>query len=107
VRWHENGIAIIETDAYGTRYGVVDLERVSADSVDAWIRGTPVAWADRVEPDTTVARLVADAVHEVGPRLAERVGEAAELIPRGPASTRWAGSSPTHSAGRPVHRSPS
>jgi 2',3'-cyclic-nucleotide 2'-phosphodiesterase / 3'-nucleotidase / 5'-nucleotidase len=84
VRWHENGIAIIETDAYGTRYGVVDLERVTTDSVHAWIRGTPTSWADRVAPDTAVARLVADALREVGPRLAERIGEAAELIPRGP-----------------------
>jgi 2',3'-cyclic-nucleotide 2'-phosphodiesterase / 3'-nucleotidase / 5'-nucleotidase len=83
MRWHENGIAIIETDAYGTRYGVVDLERVSSDSVHAWIRGTPTAWADRVQPDTAVERLVADAIAEVGPRLAERIGEAAELIPRG------------------------
>jgi 2',3'-cyclic-nucleotide 2'-phosphodiesterase (5'-nucleotidase family) len=83
VRWHENGIAIIETDAYGVRYGVVDLERVSPDSVHAWIRGTPTVWADRVSPDTAVKRLVAHAVDEVGPRLAERIGEAAELIPRG------------------------
>jgi 2',3'-cyclic-nucleotide 2'-phosphodiesterase / 3'-nucleotidase / 5'-nucleotidase len=83
MRWHENGIAIIETDAYGTRYGVVDLERISVDSVHAWIRGTPTVWADRVQPDTAVERLVADAIEEVGPRLAERIGEAAELIPRG------------------------
>jgi 2',3'-cyclic-nucleotide 2'-phosphodiesterase / 3'-nucleotidase / 5'-nucleotidase len=83
VRWRENGIPLIETDAYGTRYGVVDLQRVGADSVDAWIRGTPTAWADRVEADTAVARVVADALREVGPRLAEPVGEAAELIARG------------------------
>ncbi|HSJ08041.1 MAG TPA: 5'-nucleotidase C-terminal domain-containing protein [Longimicrobiales bacterium] len=83
VRWHENGIAIIEAGSYGTRYGIVDLERVAPDSVDAWIRGTPMAWGDRVEPDTAIARIVAEAVEEVGPRIAERIGEAAELIPRG------------------------
>jgi 2',3'-cyclic-nucleotide 2'-phosphodiesterase / 3'-nucleotidase / 5'-nucleotidase len=83
VRWRENGIAIIETGSWGTRYGVVDLERVSADSVDAWIRGTPAAWTDRVAPDTAIARLVSDAQAEIGPKLAEQVGEAAELIPRG------------------------
>jgi 2',3'-cyclic-nucleotide 2'-phosphodiesterase / 3'-nucleotidase / 5'-nucleotidase len=84
VRWHENGVAIIETGAYGTRYGVVDLERVAADSVDAWIRGTPIAWADRVEPDTAIARLVLEAQGAIGPQIAERIGDAAELIPRGP-----------------------
>jgi 2',3'-cyclic-nucleotide 2'-phosphodiesterase / 3'-nucleotidase / 5'-nucleotidase len=83
VRWHENGIAIIEAGSYGTRYGVVDLERMTADSVSAWIRGTPMAWGDRVEPDTAIARIVAAAVEEVGPRIAELIGEAAELIPRG------------------------
>jgi 5'-nucleotidase len=48
VRWVENGIAIIEAGEWGTRYGVVDLERVSPDSVHVWIRGTPVSWADAV-----------------------------------------------------------
>jgi 2',3'-cyclic-nucleotide 2'-phosphodiesterase / 3'-nucleotidase / 5'-nucleotidase len=83
VRWRENGIAIIETGSYGTRYGVVDLERVSADSTAVWIRGTPVTWADRVEPDTTMQRMVAAVQLEIGPQLRERIGEAAELIRRG------------------------
>jgi 2',3'-cyclic-nucleotide 2'-phosphodiesterase / 3'-nucleotidase / 5'-nucleotidase len=83
MRWRENGIAIIETGSYGTRYGVVDLERVSADSTEVRIRGTPITWADRVPPDTVMANLVAATVVEVGPRLAERIGDAAETIPRG------------------------
>jgi 2',3'-cyclic-nucleotide 2'-phosphodiesterase / 3'-nucleotidase / 5'-nucleotidase len=83
VRWVENGIPIIEAGAWGQRYGVVDLERVSADSVSAWIRGTPVPWADAVPPDSAVAALVAAAVEEVGPRLQQRIGQAAEALERG------------------------
>jgi 2',3'-cyclic-nucleotide 2'-phosphodiesterase / 3'-nucleotidase / 5'-nucleotidase len=83
VRWVENGIPIIETGMWGTRYGVVDLERVSGDSVAAWIRGTPVAWADAVTPDSAVAAMVAAALEEVGPRLLERIGEAAGPLERG------------------------
>jgi 5'-nucleotidase len=77
VRWVENGIPIIETGMWGTRYGVVDLERVSADSVSVRIRGTPVAWADAVPPDTTLQRQVAEVRHEIGPQLVRRIGEAA------------------------------
>ena len=83
VRWTENGIAILEAGMWGTRYGVADLERVSPDSVDVWIRGTPVAWTDAVPPDTAVKRLVAAAIEEVGPRLHEPVAEMAEPIERG------------------------
>jgi 2',3'-cyclic-nucleotide 2'-phosphodiesterase / 3'-nucleotidase / 5'-nucleotidase len=83
VRWHENGVAIIEAGLWGTHYGVVDLERVTADSVDAWIRGTPVAWADRVQPDTTVQRMVAAAVAEVGPQLVQHIADVAEPLERG------------------------
>jgi 2',3'-cyclic-nucleotide 2'-phosphodiesterase / 3'-nucleotidase / 5'-nucleotidase len=84
VRWHENGIAIVEAAMWGTHYGVVDLERVHADSVHAWIRGTPVAWADRVHPDTALQRLIAAAAAEVGPQLVRRIAVAAEPIERGP-----------------------
>jgi 2',3'-cyclic-nucleotide 2'-phosphodiesterase / 3'-nucleotidase / 5'-nucleotidase len=83
VRWHENGIAIVEAGQWGTHYGVVDLERVHADSVHAWIRGTPVAWADRVPPDTALQRLIAEAAAEVGPQLVRRITTAAEPIERG------------------------
>jgi 5'-nucleotidase len=83
VRWHEDGIAIIEAGMWGTHYGVVDLERISADSVDAWIRGTPVAWTDRVPPDTAVEALVAAAAEEVGPQLVRPITVTAEPIERG------------------------
>jgi 2',3'-cyclic-nucleotide 2'-phosphodiesterase / 3'-nucleotidase / 5'-nucleotidase len=83
VRAHVNGVAIIEAGRWGTNYGVVDLERVTPDSVDVWIRGTPVPWTERVAADTTVAALVEAAEAEAGPRLARRISTAAEEIPRG------------------------
>src|SRR5690606_28763654 len=42
VRARVNGVSIIETGSWGRQYGVVDVERVRRDSVDVWIRGTPV-----------------------------------------------------------------
>jgi 2',3'-cyclic-nucleotide 2'-phosphodiesterase / 3'-nucleotidase / 5'-nucleotidase len=84
VRWRENGIAIIEAGSWGTMYGVVDLERVSADSVSVRIRGTPVAWADAVPPDTALQAMVARVRDEVGPQLTRVVGHAAEPLERGP-----------------------
>jgi 2',3'-cyclic-nucleotide 2'-phosphodiesterase / 3'-nucleotidase / 5'-nucleotidase len=83
VRWVENGITVIEAGQWGQRYGVVDLERVSPDSVSVRIRGTPIAWADAVPPDTAVARLVAAAVEEVGPQLHQPIATAAEPLERG------------------------
>jgi 2',3'-cyclic-nucleotide 2'-phosphodiesterase (5'-nucleotidase family) len=83
VRTHVNGVPIIETGAWGRHYGVVDLERISADSVDAWIRGTPVPWTQSVEPDSAIAALIARTETEVGPRLGQVMLEAAEEIERG------------------------
>ena len=83
VRTVENGIPIIETGSYGTRYGIVDLERVSADSVDAWIRGTPTTFADLVTPDSAAAALVARYASAIAPQVERIVGRTAEPIPRG------------------------
>ncbi|HSJ08589.1 MAG TPA: 5'-nucleotidase C-terminal domain-containing protein, partial [Longimicrobiales bacterium] len=83
MRTYVNGIALQESANHGWRYGVADLERVSADSVDVWFRGTPAAWADRVTPDSAVAALVARAVEEVGPQLRRVLGTAAEEMTRG------------------------
>lgn len=84
VRTRANGIPIIQAGSYGTRYGVVDLERVTPDSVAAWIRGTPVAWPDRVEPDTAIAALVERHVLAVGPAVDRVVARLAEPLRRGP-----------------------
>src|SRR5690606_4928898 len=78
-----NGVPIIETGSWARSYGVVDLRRVSADSVDVWIRGTPVPWTDAVPPDSAIAALVARAEAEVGPQLERVIAQAAEEIPRG------------------------
>jgi 2',3'-cyclic-nucleotide 2'-phosphodiesterase/3'-nucleotidase/5'-nucleotidase len=83
VRARAHGVSIIETGSWGRQYGVVDLERVSEDSVDVWIRGTPVPWTDRVPPDSTVAALVARAEADVGPKLTRVIAQTDEEIPRG------------------------
>jgi 5'-nucleotidase len=83
VRTRVNGVPIIETGSWGTRYGVVDLERVSADSVDVWIRGTPVAWADQVHTDASLALMVQRVQAEVGPALNRHIVTTAERIERG------------------------
>jgi 2',3'-cyclic-nucleotide 2'-phosphodiesterase/3'-nucleotidase/5'-nucleotidase len=83
VRASANGVDIIETGSWARNYGVVDLVRISADSVDVWIRGTPVPWTDRVTPDSAVAAIVARAEVEVGPQLHRLIVRTAEEIPRG------------------------
>ncbi|HEX2168111.1 MAG TPA: 5'-nucleotidase C-terminal domain-containing protein [Longimicrobiales bacterium] len=83
VRSREHGVHIIETGSWGRTYGVVDLERVNKDSVDVWIRGTPVPWTDRVAADSVVAAIVARAEADVGPELNRVIVHAAEEIPRG------------------------
>lgn len=83
VRTRVNGIPIVETGAYGTRYGVVDLTRVGPDSVDARIRGTPLAWDDGVTPDSAVAALVARDQKEIGPRVDGVVTMLARPLPKG------------------------
>lgn len=84
VRTRENDIPIIQAGSYGTRYGVVDLERVGDDSVAAWIRGTPVALPDAVEPDSAVAELVERYFREVRPAVERVVTRLAEPLRRGP-----------------------
>jgi 2',3'-cyclic-nucleotide 2'-phosphodiesterase (5'-nucleotidase family) len=64
-----NGIPIVEAGASGSRYAVVDLRRIGPDSVDAWIRGIPVAWADEVDTDNAAAALVQRYLTQIGPAL--------------------------------------
>jgi 2',3'-cyclic-nucleotide 2'-phosphodiesterase/3'-nucleotidase/5'-nucleotidase len=83
VQTRVNGIPIVEAGSYGTRYAVVDLERSASDSVRAWIRGIPVAYTDRVVPDSAVAARIASHHATVAPRLAEIVTTLAEPLRRG------------------------
>lgn len=69
VRARVNGIPIVEAASWGSRYAVVDLRRVTDDSVDVWIRGIPIAWTDEVPTDNAAAALVQRFVTDVGPAL--------------------------------------
>jgi 2',3'-cyclic-nucleotide 2'-phosphodiesterase/3'-nucleotidase/5'-nucleotidase len=86
VQTRVNGIPIVEAGSYGTRYAVVDLERIGPDTVHAWVRGIPVTYTDRVVPDSAMAARI-DRYHaEIGPRLAEVVTTLAEPLRRGTTS---------------------
>lgn len=64
-------LPIAEAASYSTHYSLTDLERVG-DRTVATRREVRVAWADEVDADTMVARLVEDWQREVRP-LTERV----------------------------------
>lgn len=81
-----NGIPIVEAGSYGTRYAVVDLRRISADSVQAWIRGVPVTYTDWVVPDSAVEAVVEEYHAEIRPRLEEVITTLAEPLRRGTTS---------------------
>lgn len=68
-----NGIPIVQAFSGGSGFSVVDLERVSADSVAARTVDQPTTYVDAVEPDTVVAALVRRYVEAVGPRINEVV----------------------------------
>jgi 2',3'-cyclic-nucleotide 2'-phosphodiesterase/3'-nucleotidase/5'-nucleotidase len=82
VRWIENGIPIVEAASYTTRYGVVDLQKDST-GVHVWIRDFPVPFADRVQPDSAVARMVAAARRKIGPQVNRVIATLADTIRRG------------------------
>lgn len=83
VRTWENGIPIVESGLWGMRYVVVDLERIRSDSVDVWVRGVPVAWADRVPADTALTAMIERVAREIGPQLERVIARAAEPLERG------------------------
>jgi 5'-nucleotidase len=82
VRTRANGIAIMESGAYGQLYSVADLRRVGPDSVHAWLRGPQTPWADLVEPDSAAAALVARYAAEIATRVNAVVAEIAEPLER-------------------------
>lgn len=67
-----NGIPLVEAASRGQRYAVVDLQKTDDDSVYAWIRGVPVAYDDRVAPDSAVAAIVRTYSDSIAP-LVDRV----------------------------------
>jgi 2',3'-cyclic-nucleotide 2'-phosphodiesterase (5'-nucleotidase family) len=66
-----DGLPVAEAASYSTAYSLTDLERVDGRTV-ARRREVRVTWADEVDPDTAVARLVEEWEREVRP-LTERV----------------------------------
>jgi 2',3'-cyclic-nucleotide 2'-phosphodiesterase/3'-nucleotidase/5'-nucleotidase len=68
-----NGIRIVQAHSSGTRYSVVDLERVSPDSTLVTTRAQPTTYVDQVVGDPSAAALLARYEAEVGPRVREVV----------------------------------
>jgi 2',3'-cyclic-nucleotide 2'-phosphodiesterase / 3'-nucleotidase / 5'-nucleotidase len=66
-----NGVRIVQASSSGQRFSIVDLERVSPDSVAVVVRDQPTTYVDQVTPDERVAALVARYEAEVGPRVNE------------------------------------
>jgi 5'-nucleotidase len=77
-----NGVTIVQSGSYGTRYVVVDLERIGRDSVDVWVRGIPAAYADVVAPDSTIAALVARYDADIADVVRRPVATIAERLDR-------------------------
>ncbi len=81
VEYVENGIPIVESGNYSTRYGVVDLRKDSTGT-HAWIRDFPTTFADRVQGDDQVVRLVQRFQREIGPQVNQVIATLADTISR-------------------------
>jgi 2',3'-cyclic-nucleotide 2'-phosphodiesterase/3'-nucleotidase/5'-nucleotidase len=68
-----NGIPIVQANSGGTRLSVVDLERISADSVAVRVVAQPTTFVDEVRPDSAIGALVAGYRRVIGPKLDEVV----------------------------------
>lgn len=77
-----NGIPIVQANSNGSRFSIVDLERVGPDSVAAVVRAQPTTFVDRITPDAATAALVARFADEVGPRVDEVITFLETELPR-------------------------
>lgn len=77
-----NGVPIVQGNSYGTRFSVVDLRRVSADSVAVHVVGQPTTFVDEISPDTAVHALVRRYEEEIGPRVNRVVTRLAQPLER-------------------------
>ena len=75
-----NGIPIMQALRYTIAYGVVDLERAPNGEVRAVHRSIQTPWAEEVDPDTAVARIVERWGEEVRPLTERVVAELAEPL---------------------------
>ncbi len=66
-----NGVRIVQANSGGTRFSIVDLERVSPDSVAVRVVDQPTTFADALPGDAEVGGLVARYEAEIGPRVNE------------------------------------
>ena len=82
VRTAINGIPFVESGQWGERYTVVDLHRVSADSVAVIVRGSPTVFVDSIRPDPTLAAMVERISREIQPQLDRVITTAADSIRR-------------------------
>ncbi|HEY2804519.1 MAG TPA: 5'-nucleotidase C-terminal domain-containing protein [Gemmatimonadales bacterium] len=71
-----NGIPIVQARSHGTALGIVDF--MAADSGRVPHARVETVWADREQPDTAVARLVAAAVAQVRPLTERHVADIAQ-----------------------------
>ncbi|MEJ2216413.1 MAG: 5'-nucleotidase C-terminal domain-containing protein [Gemmatimonadota bacterium] len=84
MRTRVNGIPLVEAASSGQRYAVVDLEKTADDSVHVWIRGVPVAYDDRVVPDSAIAAIVQTFADSIAPLVDRVVATLASDLDRGP-----------------------
>ena len=77
-----NGIPIVQAFSGGTSFSIVELERVSPDSVAARVVGQPTAYGDETAPDSAVAALVRRYADAVGPRVNAVVTSLERPLPR-------------------------
>lgn len=82
VRYSENGIPIVESGSYTTRYGVTDLVKDST-GLRSWIHEFPVPFADGNMKDAAVDRIVQAAQREIGPQVERVIATFADTIRRG------------------------
>jgi 5'-nucleotidase len=68
-----NGITIVQAFTGGTAFSIVDLDRVSPDSVAVRVVDQPTPYTDQVPADSAVAALLQRHVEAVGPRISEVV----------------------------------
>jgi 2',3'-cyclic-nucleotide 2'-phosphodiesterase / 3'-nucleotidase / 5'-nucleotidase len=66
-----DGVPIVQASSAGSRISIVDLERVSADSVGVYVRDQPTTYADLVEIDAEATALLDSYLAEYGPMLQE------------------------------------
>lgn len=76
-------VPIVQAGSYGNRYNVVDLTRVTRDSVAYVIAPLRTVFADSIRPDSAIAALVERYRRDVGPEIDRVIGSASAAVPRG------------------------